>query len=180
MPAGIAWVFPAGRFSRIGVSSYRGETHLGEILDRFLDSLGQERGEIHGGYLPNRLRDPVVGDVFLVGDAAGQCLAVSGEGIRPALFFGTILGRILGRVLEDELSVREAQKAYRREAATWKLPWNMLHKIQDLYPRIPAPLARSVMALISHPTVLRLWLGRFQRAMSSDLLRRAGTRGIAA
>ena len=173
LPTGVAWIFPAGDLSRIGVSSYRGETQLGARLDRFLESLNLERGEVHGGYLPHRLRDPVVGDLFLVGDAAGQCLAVSGEGIRPALYFGTILGRILRRVLEDELSEREARKTYRQEATTWKLPCSMLYRIQCLYPRLPVPFARGLMACVSQPTVLRLWLGRFQRAMSSDRLRPA-------
>ena len=169
-PVGIAWIFPGGEFSRIGVGSPQGETRLGATLDRFLDSLSLERGEVHGGYLPNALRDPVVGNLFLVGDAAGQCLAVSGEGIRPALFFGTILGRILGRVLEDELSVGEAQKAYRRETAGYKLPYSMLSLFQRLFPRLPLSLARKLMAFISHPTVLRPWLWRFQRAISSDRL----------
>lgn len=170
LPIGVAWIFPAGELSRIGVGSYRGETRLGARLDRFLDSLNLERGEVHGGYLPNALRDPVVGSLFLVGDAAGQCLAVSGEGIRPALFFGTILGCLLKRVLEGELSVGEAQKAYRRETTAHRLSFGITYLIQCLLPRLPLSLARRMMAFVSHPTVLRPWLGRFERTFSSERL----------
>lgn len=175
-PIGVAWIFPAGELSRVGVGSYQGETQLGSRLDRFLDSLDLERDELHGGYLPNALRDPVVGNLFLVGDAAGQCLAVSGEGIRPTFFFGTVLGRLLGRVLEDELSIGEAQKAYRREATARKLPYSVIYLIQRLFPWLPPPVASRLMAFISRPTVLRSWLERFERAFSLDWLQTESAR----
>ena len=43
---------------------------------------------VHSGFFPARLGDPFAGDVFVVGDAAGQCLPLTGEGIRPALVRG--------------------------------------------------------------------------------------------
>ena len=88
MPCGVTWIFPIGDRSRIGVASYRGESRLSARLSSFLWSLGRDGDGYHGGFFPWRLRQPTVGPAFVVGDAAGQCLPVTGEGIRPALHFG--------------------------------------------------------------------------------------------
>lgn len=109
---GMGWAFPAGAESRIGVASYCGRTALGASLDRLLQRLGCQRGHIHGGYFPRSLGRPVVRHLFLVGDAAGHCLGFNGEGIRPALFFGFWLGRLLRQVLAGELDVERARRAY--------------------------------------------------------------------
>jgi menaquinone-9 beta-reductase len=71
LPAGITWVFPIGDSSRVGIASYRGDSRLGSGLNHFLDRLGLDQGRVHGGYIAHGLREPVVGNLFLVGDAAG-------------------------------------------------------------------------------------------------------------
>ncbi|MFQ6059166.1 MAG: NAD(P)/FAD-dependent oxidoreductase [Anaerolineae bacterium] len=164
LPMGITWAFPIGQFSRIGIGSYRGDTRLGPGLDCFLADLNLRRDGLHGGYFPHALREPVVGDLFLVGDAAGQCLGLTGEGIRPALFFGTHLGHLLRRVLESEMGLAEAQRAYQGLVAARRLGYDLLCLAQRVIPRLPLPLVQGLMAFVNWPAVLRLVLGLYVRA----------------
>jgi len=39
---------------------------------RFIRTLGLEISGIHGGYIPFGLREPVVDNLFMVGDSAGM------------------------------------------------------------------------------------------------------------
>ncbi len=166
LPMGITWCFPIERFSRIGVGSYRGETRLLPTLDRFARALGVERNGLHGGYFPYALRDPIVGDLFLVGDAAGQCLALTGEGIRPALFFGTHLGRLLRRALDGQISLDEARQSYRRLVLARKRGYDLLTWCQHILPHMPLPVVRGLLALVSQPAVLQRVLSRYIRAFA--------------
>lgn len=161
LPMGVTWAFPIGEFSHVGIGSYRGETRLGFGLDRFLDRLDLQRNGLHGGYFPHALRDPVIGDLFLVGDAAGQCLGLTGEGIRPALFFGTHLGRLLCRVLEGKMSLEEARVAYRELVAARKSTYDLLCLAQRVVPRLPLPLVQGLMAFVNRPRVLQVILALY-------------------
>lgn len=164
LPTGVSWVFPTGASSRVGVGSYQGDTRLGQSLDRFLTVLHVQRNGLHGGYFPHRLRDPIVGNLFLVGDAAGQCLGLTGEGIRPALFFGTHLGRLLRAVVDGEMTLGEAQVAYRALVAARKPGYDLLCLAQRVLPRLPLPLLHGVMAFVNWPAVLRRVLDRYVQA----------------
>lgn len=155
LPMGVTWAFPIEGLSRIGIGSYRGDTRLGPDLDRFLADLSLRRDGLHGGYFPHALRDPMAGQVFLVGDAAGQCLGLTGEGIRPALFFGTHLGRLLRQVLENAMSLEEAQRAYRDLVLSRKWGYDLLCLAQRVLPRLPLPLVKGLMAVVNQPAVLR-------------------------
>lgn len=173
LPMGVTWAFPIGTLSRIGIGSYRGESRLGRRLDRFLTHLNLQPDGRHGGYFPHSLRDPVVGDLFLVGDAAGQCLGLTGEGIRPALFFGTHLGRLLRAVLDGTMRLEEARAAYRALVAARKPGYDLLCLAQRLLPRLPLPLVEGVMACVNRPAVLRCVLAYYVRAFWLDVPRGA-------
>ena len=103
-------------------------------------------------------------DLFLVGDAAGQCLGLTGEGIRPALFFGTHLGHLLCQVLEGRMSLEEARRAYRELVVARKPGYDLLCLAQRVIPRLPLPLVQGVMAFVHQPTVLRRILALSVRA----------------
>lgn len=152
---GITWAFPIGEFSRIGIGSYRGDTRLGRGLDRFLANLDLRRDGLHGGYFPHALRDPLVGNLFLVGDAAGHCLGLTSEGIRPALFFGAHLGCLLRQVLEGEMGLEEARRAYRGLIAAHRPGYDLLCLAQGVLPRLSLPLVQGLLALINQLAVLR-------------------------
>jgi len=161
LPLVVGWAFPAAGMGRIGVGSYRGNSRLGSDLDRFLARLGIGREEVHGGYFPHTLRDPVIGDLFLVGDAAGQCLGLTGEGIRPALYFGTQLGRLLRCVLDGEMTTEEARGTYRGLVIKHRRGYKLLSLAQWVLPRLPLPFVRGLGALVSQPEVLQRILNRY-------------------
>lgn len=120
---GVFWAFPVGGHTREGVASYLGRGNgLRSDLARFVDEDDLPPRSVHGGVFPSRLRDPVAGSVFVVGDAAGQCLPLSGEGICPALVWGQEAGRQAARVLRGEVSLDRALAAYRGQvlARRWQ------------------------------------------------------------
>jgi flavin-dependent dehydrogenase len=96
----------------------------------FLQALGRTGDGYHGGFFPWRLREPTVGPVFVVGDAAGQCLPVTGEGIRPSLHFGAVCGRIVEQVIEGELALEEGLSRYRRVALAHRSVYRALEAVQ--------------------------------------------------
>ena len=147
MPEGVAWFFPIGQASRIGVASYVGDGHLRPHLDTLLDSLGLARAKIHGGYFPWSLREPTVGDLFVVGDAAGQCLPLTGEGIRPAIYFGQACGRMIQRVLEEQVSLRQGLEEYRAFVLHHRGLYRLLRLLQSLLVQGPPKLVNRLIAL---------------------------------
>ncbi len=155
LPMGVTWAFPSGGENRLGMGSYRGDSRLGGSLDRFVTELGARRHGTHGGYFPHAMRPPVLGNLFLVGDAAGQCLALTGEGIRPALFFGTHLGRTLRRALDGGISVTDARTHYAQLVEQYRPGFDALSVAQKVLPRLPVPVLETVLAVVSLPRVLR-------------------------
>ncbi|MBI2320722.1 MAG: hypothetical protein HYU88_01130 [Chloroflexi bacterium] len=161
---GVTWAFPTGALARIGIGSYDGRTQLGPRLEHFLGQLGRQRNGLHGTYFPHALREPTVGDLFLVGDAAGQCLGLTGEGIRPALFFGTHLGHLLRQALDHSdhsVALSQARDAYRRLVAGYRPGYELLCLAQRALPRLPLRLVQAVMAAIEQPAVRRAVLARY-------------------
>lgn len=138
---GYLWDFPAGGKSRIGLIRYGSGGALKARLEGFVER-PLAGPALHGGVLPAGLRGGVAGRAFLTGDAAGLCLPLTGEGIRPALVFGQIAGRLAARVLERRLGLDEALAAYaallrdRRLA----LKFGILAQVERRMAAMPAPL----------------------------------------
>ncbi len=178
VPEGVAWYFPVGQASRIGVASYVGDGHLRPHLDIFLDSLGLARATVHGGYFPWSYREPTVGCLFVVGDAAGQCLPLTGEGIRPALYFGQACGRIIGRVLEGKISLTEGLEEYRAFVLHHRGLYRLLGFFQRLLVAGPASLVNRLIALACrHPLrsfILKGYVAFADPARLTPLQRKAG------
>ncbi len=140
VPGGYAWVFPAGSGrARIGLGSMR-RLHLVRLNRRFLNFLGVERAEMHhhGGVIPcEGLREPVVSGVFVVGDAAGQVLPSTAEGIRKCFEFGEVCGRLMSRVAAGELSVQEALRRYGESVRAEEGFYRALLRVQEVVYRLP-------------------------------------------
>lgn len=144
---GLAWVFPAGARSRVGIARYDGK---GELKNRLVAFAPSSAGlEIHGGALPASFGAATLPGVFRVGDAAGQCLPVTGEGIRPALVFGQLAGRLARRVLEDRSSLDGALRGYRRQVRRRAPYYAFLGALQDLLLAVPPRLAGTFTSLIA-------------------------------
>ena len=147
VPEGVAWFFPIGRASRIGVASYVGDGHLRPHLDIFLDSLGIARAAVHGGYFPWSFREPAVGNLFVVGDAAGQCLPLTGEGIRPAIYFGQACGQIIQEVIAGNVSLQGGLDEYRAFVLRRRGLYRLLGLLQRLLMRGPMGVVNRLVAL---------------------------------
>ena len=65
-----------------------------------------------GNWFPHELRPAAEDGVFFVGDSAGHCIPLSGEGIRTAFHFGIAAGREIRAVLAGESGARQALAAY--------------------------------------------------------------------
>lgn len=137
MRDGYLWDFPAGDHRRVGVITYGPSGKLRHHLEDFL-SQSVDAASLHGGGLPAGLPDGVARDrVFLVGDAAAQCLPLTGEGIRPALVFGQLAGRLIRRVLAGELSMQSALDSYRRAVRRVRPAYSALSLCQVALGRAP-------------------------------------------
>ncbi len=167
------WVFPCGDFSRIGVASYVGETKLKNELEQFTRALGVGNEELHGGYFPYALRAPTVGNIFVVGDAAGQCFGVTGEGIRGALYFGQTAGRIVHRVLDGEIPLAQGLTQYRQFVQSHRVYFAITYWIQKIFSNAPSPVADAILRFFHLPVVLSIVLRIYVAALNPARLYRA-------
>jgi len=181
---GYAWSFPAGHTSRLGVIAYRqagaASSGLREALDEFLDGPGagywSEDGgsawrtgtgtptagkHLHGGFLPAAPRQPVVGDVLTVGDSAGMCFGLTGEGIRTALVASIALGELLQQSIDGHLTPAQARARYRRWVTLRRPYWLLMRLLQQIVSRMSdAGLARYSLAAYPQP-VFRFLMSQY-------------------
>ncbi len=152
---GYAWAFPAGAGTRFGVLSYRGRTKLLPALGTFMARFDARPDGIHGGFLATGWTAGVVDGVFVVGDAAGQCLPFSGEGIRTAVLAGARCGELIAHVLDGTISLSGAQSAYQRFIAADRRRYRGLITGNILLLGLPQKwLARAARGL-THPGTRR-------------------------
>ena len=109
---GYAWSVPAGEEQRVGVGSYEPRDHVKAPTLEIAGRLGVTPVRYQGNWFPHALRPAAEDGVFFVGDSAGHCFPLSGEGIRTAFYFGIACGRELRRVLAGEATRGEALRAY--------------------------------------------------------------------
>ncbi|MFN2464012.1 MAG: NAD(P)/FAD-dependent oxidoreductase [Candidatus Dormibacteria bacterium] len=136
---GYGWSFPAGPVARAGVLSYVSPDGVRASTEQFLRDEGMRGSDWHGGYLPAGLRPAVVGPVFLVGDSAGHCLPLTGEGIRPAAHFAQRLGGLLNDVTEGRRTAFEARTAYSEVQAGHRRRYELLRHAQATMRGWPDP-----------------------------------------
>ncbi len=185
VPRGVGWLFPCGATSRFGVGSYAGDTRLKARLAHFLASeaaalldppASLAPGAIHGTYWPYGSRPASTDGVFRVGDAAGHCLPFTGEGIRPALYFGLACGQIVAQVLRGAYSLQEGLAIYRRFVFRHRWMFWILHGVQALFVRLPPtawtwPAERLTRPDVLHPIMwayYRLFDPAFLTALRAD------------
>jgi menaquinone-9 beta-reductase len=161
IPQGLGWIFPVGSGSLIGLGSYAGRSKLKPALERLLRDQGTAAGSYHGTYFPNRLLRPTTGGVFAVGDAAGQCLPLTAEGIRPALYFGGECGRIVQRVLDGALTLEAGLEIYRRVVARYRRPYRMLQFGQWMAAHTPTRWFAVVTEIAATQPFLPRWWPRY-------------------
>lgn len=144
-PAGYAWIFPLGNnIVRIGVGVGKPESNvdptqrLKELMDSKIGPI-KKLGKItpiefHYGLIPNDglSRDTVFNNLILVGDSAGQANPLVLEGIRYAIKFGRVAGKVASEAIKSGKTDKDALKAYEenwRKAIESKI--NSAGKVQD-------------------------------------------------
>ncbi len=137
---GYGWSVPADGEQRVGVGSYEPRDHVREPTMELAGRLGRPPVRYQGNWFPHRLRAAAEDGVFFVGDSAGHCFPLSGEGIRTAFYFGIACGRRLRAVLRGELSRDEALRAYAAFSASHARAYGLALRLQRLVPRLPPRL----------------------------------------
>lgn len=158
---GYAWIFPCGETTRFGIGSFEKDLKLRGALDRFLEPYSLERGETHGGVLAIARRPPLHEGVFVVGDAAGQCLPVTGEGIRTAIFHGIHCGQSIARSLAGELTTEEAQQMYALQVQSMDRFHRRLLAFQSLIAHTPEPILAWAGQIFARPALTRRIMDKY-------------------
>ena len=114
---GYAWSVPADGEQRVGVGSYEPRDHVKEPTREIAARVGVPPVRYQGNWFPHQLRPAVEDGVFFVGDSAGHCFPLSGEGIRTAFYFGIACGRELRARAGGRADPRGARSPLRRVLA---------------------------------------------------------------
>jgi flavin-dependent dehydrogenase len=150
---GYAWRVPAAREARVGVASYAPGGHVRGPTDRLAARLELESVRYQGNWFPHRLRSAVEDSIFFVGDSAGHCFPLSGEGIRTAFYFGIACGRELQAVLEQRRSRAAALERYAAFSAGHARAFAIAGALQRTIPTLPPRILTSGLRLLA-----RQWL----------------------
>lgn len=170
-PFNVGWLFPIGGSSRAGLGNYLGRTQLNETLASFTQSeFGLPPDGRHGGYIPYRRQPASTGEVFRIGDAAGQCIPLTGEGIRPALYFGAMAGRLALRVLDEEISLPAALHRYGKYVGLRARLYRYLLIVQKVLPALPMAWIEGVAGRVQRPDVLDPLLRWYSKMFDPDAL----------
>ncbi len=163
IPHGLGWIFPVGAGSLIGLGSYAGRSKLRPSLEQYLQSQGIAAGAYHGTYFPNRLGRATVGRLFAVGDAAGQCLPLTAEGIRPALYFGGECGKIVQRVITGSLTLEAGLASYHALVRRYRKAYRILRWVQWAAAHAPTRWLAALIGLAARRPLHPRWWPRYGR-----------------
>ncbi len=153
---GAAWLFPCGKKARFGVGDYSGNTKLLPNLKKFVESYGLKVGKIHGGFFGYKIKDSIIKNIFVVGDAAGQTLPLTGEGIRRSIHFGLICGDLIQDILDKKISIKEGQEKYRKTSLEHKNYYKFLLRSQDILPKLPNSELNLIAKLLNIKPIAKL------------------------
>lgn len=158
---GVAWIFPTGQRSRIGVANYAGKTRILPQLSGFIRTLGLEISGTHGGYIPFGLREPVVDNLFMVGDSAGMAPPTTSEGIRPAINFGREGARIVQDIIDGDKMPKEGLIEYRDIVDKSKNRYKWLMNLQTplLDNIVPGTIKKAACNRIFSKIFQKMYLG---------------------
>ena len=146
---GYGWRVPAGGEARIGVGSYEPRHHVRAPTDALARRLDAPAVRYQGNWFPHRLRAATDGEVLYVGDSAGHCFPLSGEGIRTAFYFGIAAGRELRAVLAGAKTRERALADYAAFHDAHAPAFRRALRLQRLIPALPPRVLTLVLRALS-------------------------------
>ena len=156
---GYCWRVPAGDHVRVGAGSYDPRVPVKTPTAKIAARLGLPAVRHQGNWFPHRLRPAVEDGVFFVGDSAGHCFALSGEGIRPAFYFGIACGRELRRVTAGEATPDEARARYAAFGEAHRRGFEITYALQWALPELPPRLLTVVLRVLGAQPLVRALFG---------------------
>ncbi len=151
---GYGWRVPASGEVRVGVGSYAPRDHVRQPTVDLAGRLDVAPERYQGNWFPHRLRAAAEGGVFFVGDSAGHCLPLSGEGIRTAFYFGIACGRELRGVIAGEQTREAALGRYGAFSAGHARGFSLALRLQRLIPALPPRVLTAALRAMSHQRVI--------------------------
>ncbi len=145
---GYAWSVPAAGEQRVGVGSYEPRDHVREPTVEIARRLDVDAVRYQGNWFPHRLRPAVEDGVFFVGDSAGHCFPLSGEGIRTAFYFGIACGRELRGVVAGDISRESALRTYADFSRSHAKAFAWALTLQRAIPRLPPRVLTALLAVV--------------------------------
>ena len=163
---GYGWDFPCGDERRIGLVAFDNAKGMADRLRAFLVRLGIRTAlrdlTRNGGILPAHARPSVVRGLWVVGDAAGHCLPLTGEGIRFALQDGDTAGPLLRLALNGAISWEAARETYAGAVAAHRARVGAFARMQNLARTLPngaySPIVWSLGRRGAHTPILRRYM----------------------
>jgi flavin-dependent dehydrogenase len=146
---GYGWRVPAGNEARIGVGSYDPRQHVRRPTDALAARVDAPAVRYQGNWFPHRLRTATDGDVLYVGDSAGHCFPLSGEGIRTAFYFGIAAGRELRAVLAGAKTRERAFADYAAFHDAHGAAFRRALRLQRLVPALPPRVLTVLLRALS-------------------------------
>lgn len=154
---GAAWLFPCKNTARFGIASYNGNTKIVPNLKKFVKNYNLKIGKIHGGYYGYCLKkEPVIENIFVVGDASGQTLPLTGEGIRRSIDFGLKCGEKVQKILNNKISLEQGQKEYKELALKCRRHYHHLLRAQNKLPTLSNFRLNLITRIFSIKPITRL------------------------
>ena len=153
--SGYAWAVPAAGERRIGVGSYEPRDHVKEPTREMTRRLESDAVRYQGNWFPHQLRPAVEDGVAFVGDSAGHCFPLSGEGIRTAFYFGIACGRELRAVLDGAKRREHALADYGAFSAAHAPAYRLALALQRLVPALPPRALTAALKLIGRERLTR-------------------------
>jgi flavin-dependent dehydrogenase len=160
-PDGYAWAFPCGGRVRFGVLSYGGATQLRSGLHALMARFGTAPERYHGGFLAAGTVDPVVGKLFVVGDSAGHCLPLTGEGIRTAVHAAWRAGGLMSEVIAGGATPEWARSEYRAFVGAQRRGIRFLASATWAAMRLPDRALDAAILAFSSTRAQRAFLSRY-------------------
>ena len=152
---GYAWSVPAAGEQRVGVGSYEPRHHVKQGTIETARRLDVAPVRYQGNWFPHRLRPAAEDGVYFAGDSAGHCFALSGEGIRPALYFGTAAGHEIAAALAGRKDDGRALRDYGAFSARHRPAFEFAYAMQWLVPRVPPRLLQAALGVIGRRRLSR-------------------------